>query len=126
MTEEVKNFIETNWQLLEDNAIEFFHSAYNGLSLYCQKELIDVLQTANIDVEKAREATLHFIITMHMNDFERPVYLSTFVERHLSGTLGYDTDWITDYIINNQTEWEDSVTINIADMGDFILFPEGV
>lgn len=123
MTNDVKNFIETNWQLLEDNAVEFFHSAYNGLSLYCQKELIDVLQTANIDVEKARETTIHFIITMWMEDLDKPSYLSTFISRYLDGILGYDADWITDYIINNQTEWEDSVTIKIADLGDFLLFP---
>lgn len=123
MTEAVKNFIETNYELLEDNAIEFFHSAHNGLSLYCQKELVDVLQTAHIDVEKAREATIHFIITMHMEDIDRRVFLSTFVKRYLDGILGYDADWITDYIINNQTEWEDSVTITIADQGDFLLLP---
>lgn len=126
MTNDVKNFIETNWQLLDDNVVEFFHSAYNGLSLYCQKELIDVLQTAKIDVEKARETTIHFIITMWMEDLGKPVYLSTFISRYLDGTLGYDADWLTDYIINNQSEWDDSVTIEIADNGDFLLYPEGV
>ena len=126
MTESVKNFIETNWQLLEDNAVEFFHSAYNGLSLYCQKELIDVLQTANIDVEKAREITIHFIITMWMEDLDKPVYLSTLISRYLDGILGYNADWLTDYIIDNQSEWDDNVTIGITDNGDFLLCPEGV
>lgn len=126
MTIDVKNFIETNWQLLEDNAVEFFHSAHNGLSLHCQKELIDVLQTAKIDVEKERETTIHFIITMWMEDLARPIFLSTFISRYLDGILGYDADWLNDYIINNQTEWEDKVTIEIANQGDFLLYPKEV
>ena len=51
MTEAVKNFIETNYELLEDkdNIVEFCHSAYNGLSIQQQKELIQALEIAGIN-----------------------------------------------------------------------------
>ena len=67
MTEAVKNFIETNYELLDSDAVEFCYNAYNGLSIYQQKELIQALETAGINIDKAREQFIHFHITMTMD-----------------------------------------------------------
>lgn len=78
MTEAVKNFIETNYELLDSDAVEFCHSAYNGLSIQQQKELVKALETAGINIDDAREIFIRFHITMTMDLVERPISLSTF------------------------------------------------
>ena len=126
MTEAVKNFIETNYELLEDenNVVEFCHSAYNGLSIQQQKELIQALETAGINIDKAREQFIHFHITMTMDLVERPVSLITFVARYFDGILGFDYKWLRDYIKDNRSEWNDSVEIHEDKNGNWMVYPK--
>ena len=92
MTKAVKNFIETNYELLDSNDVEFCYSAYDCLSIQQQKELIQALNTAGINIDRA-------------------VTLRTFIARYLNGILGFDQEWLLDYIKDNRSEWSDSVYI---------------
>ena len=123
MTEAVKNFIETNYELLDSDAVEFCHSAYNGLSIQQQKELIQALETAGINIDKAREQFIHFHITMTMDLVERSVSLRTFVARYFDGILGFNHEWLLEYIKDNKSEWEDSVYIEKDNNGNWIIYP---
>lgn len=125
MTEAVKNFIETNYELLEDedNVVEFCHSAYNGLSIQQQKELVQALNTAGINIDKAREQFIRFHITMTMDLVERPVSLRTFVARYFDGILGFDYYWLLKYIKDNSSEWDDSVYIETDNNGNWMIYP---
>lgn len=123
MTEAVKNFIETNYELLDTDAVEFCHSAYNGLSIQQQKELVNVLKTAGINIDKAREQFIHFHITMTMDLVDRVIFLETFVSRYLDGILGFNSEWLIDYIKDNKTEWDDSVYIEKDNDGEWKIYP---
>ena len=123
MTEAVKNFIETNYELLDSDAVEFCHSAYNGLSVQQQKELIQALETAGINIDKAREQFIHFHITMTLDVVERTVSLRTFVARYFDGILGFDSEWLLEYIKENKSEWEDSVYIEKDRNGNWMIYP---
>ena len=124
MTEAVKNFIETNYQLLDSDAVEFCHSAYNGLSIQQQKELIQSLDTAGINIDKARVQCIHFVITMTMYIVERPVSLRTFVARFFDGILGFNSEWLLEYIKDNKSEWDDSVEIHEDNNGNWMVYPK--
>ena len=126
MTEAVKNFIETNYELLEDedNVVEFCHSAYNGLSIQQQKELIQALNTAGINIDKAREQFIRFHITMTMDLVKRPVSLRTLIARYFDGILGFDSEWLLNYIKDNGSEWYDSVYIEKDNNGDWMVYPQ--
>lgn len=125
MTDAVKNFIETNYELLEDedNVVEFCHSAYNGLSIQQQKELIKVLETAGINIDKAREQFIRFHITMTMDLVDRVIFLETFVARYLNGILGFNSEWLIDYIKDNRSEWDNSVYIEKNNNGEWMIYP---
>ena len=122
MTEAVKNFIETNYELLEDedNVVEFCHSAYNGLSIQQQKELIQVLNSAGINIDTAREQFIRFHITMTMETIERPVSLRVLIKRYFDGLLGFDEDWLFNYILDNEQEWDNKIELV---NGSFKVFP---
>ena len=107
MTEGIKNFLEVNAQLLDTDQNEFFHIAYNGLTISQQKELVNLLGEANIDVAEARENFIRFHIGMTMETIERPIALETFIKRYEVGILGFDYEWLFEYIINNSEEWTD-------------------
>ena len=120
MTEAVKNFLEVNYELLDTNQNEFVHWAYNGLSRAQQKELVTVLSEAGINIDNAIEAFLRFNIAMTMELVERPVNLHVFVRQYLTGTMGLDTDWIVEFILENRQEWDNKIgLIN----GSYRLFP---
>jgi hypothetical protein len=124
MTEAVKNFIETNYLLLDTDPTEFCHSANNGLSIYQQKELINALNAAGINIDKAREQYIHFHITMTMDLVERPVSLRTFVDRYFVGILGFNHEWLLEYIKDNKSEWDDSVEIHEDRNGNWMIYPK--
>ena len=124
MTEAVKNFIETNYELLDSDAVEFCHSAYNGLSFQQQKELIQALNTAGINIDKAREQFIRFHITMTMDLVERPVSLRTLIARYFDGILGFDSEWLLNYIKDNGSEWYDSVYIEKDNNGNWTVYPQ--
>ena len=123
MTEAVKNFIETNYELLDSDDVEFCYSAYDVLSIQQQKELIQALNTAGINIDKAREQFIYFHITMNMELVERAVTLRTFIARYLNGILGFDQEWLLDYIKDNRSEWSDSVYIEKDNEGDWMIYP---
>lgn len=123
MTKAVKNFIETNYELLDSDAVEFCHSAYNGLSIQQQKELIHALNTAGINIDRAREQFIRFNITMTMDLVERPVSLRTFVARFFDGILGFNHEWLLEYIKDNKSEWDDSVEIHQDNNGNWMIYP---
>ena len=123
MTEAVKNFIEINYELLDSDAVEFCHSAYNGLSIQQQKELIQALETAGINIDNAREQFIRFHITMTMDLVERPVSLGLFVTRHFDGILGFNHEWLLNYIKDNKSEWDDSVKIHEDKNGNWMIYP---
>lgn len=124
MTEAVKNFIETNYELLDSDAVEFCHSANNALSIYQQKELINALNTAGINIDKAREQFIHFYITMTMEVVVRPVSLRTFVDRYFVGILGFNQEWLLEYIKDNRSEWDDFVEIHEDHNGNWMVYPK--
>ena len=124
MTEAVKNFIETNYDLLDSDAVEFCHSAYNGLSIQQQKELMQALETAGINIDKAKEIFIHFHITMTMDVVDRPVSLDTLVARYFYGILGFDDGWFIEYIKDNKSEWDDTVEIHEDRNGNWIVYPK--
>lgn len=123
MTTDVKNFIETNYELLDSDAVEFCHSAYNGLSIQQQKELVNALETAGINIDDAREQFIRFHITMTMDLVERPVSLRTFVARFLDGILGFNHEWLIEYIKDNKSEWDDSVKLHKDNNGNWLIYP---
>ena len=107
MTNICAEFLKTNKDLLDKDLVEFFHSAYNGLSNFHQKEVVEVLTSAGIETEQARETVLRFILTMSTEVLIKPVRVRTFVE-HLrdGGLLGYDVIDVEDFLINNVNEWD--------------------
>lgn len=120
MTDSVKNFLEVNYELLDTDQDEFFHWAYNGLSIRQQQELIDVLTEAGIDTESARERFMRFHITMTMETVERPVTLRVLIKRNFDGILGFDEDWLFNYILDNENEWDNKIEmIN----GTYYVYP---
>ena len=120
MTEVVKNFLEVNYQLLDTDQNEFFHWAYNGLSIKSQQELVNVLAEAGIDTEKARENFIRFLISMTMETIERPVTLRVLIKRNFAGILGFDEDWLFNYILDNEQEWDNKIKrIN----GTYYVYP---
>lgn len=123
MTDAIKNFIETNYELLDSDTVEFCHSAYNGLSIQQQMELIKVLETAGINIDKAREQYIHFHITMTMDLVLKPVSLETFIARYFVGILGFDHEWLLEYIKDNKSEWDDSVYIQKDNNGVWMIYP---
>ena len=106
MTNEVKNFIETNIDLLDSAPNDFFMTAYNGLSIHEQSELIDVLNEAGIEFQKSREAVLRFILTMNFDVLERPVFMQTYIDRYLFGILGYDYFELSQFILEESDEFD--------------------
>lgn len=106
MTNEVKNFIETNYELLDSDPNNFFMTAYNGLSINQQGELIDVLKEAGIEFEKSRDAVLRFILTMNFDVLERPVFMQTYIDRYLIGILGYDYFELSQFILEESDEFD--------------------
>ena len=124
MTEAVKNFIETNYQLLDSDAVEFCHSAYNSLSHYQQKELSDVLDAAGINIDREKEIFIRFHITMTMDLVERPVELQVLVARYFANILGLDAEWIVEYIKDNRSEWDDTVAIHEDRNGNWMVYPK--
>lgn len=116
----VKNFIETNYQLLETDPVEFFHSAYNGLSIPEQTQLVEALDEAEIETLKARETVIRYIITMNFEVIERPVTLRVLVARMFRNVLGFDSEWLFNYILDNQNEWDNKI---IKNNGTYYVYP---
>ena len=122
MTDAVKNFLEVNYELLDTDPTEFFHWAYNGLSIRQQMELVRVLSEAEIDTSEARENFIRFHITMTMETIERPVTLRVLIKRNFEGILGFDKDWLFNYILDNEQEWDNKIKlIN----GTYFVYPVG-
>ena len=120
MTDAVKNFLEVNYELLDSDQNEFFHWAYNGLSIQQQQELINVLAIAGIDVESGRETFMRFYIRMTMESIDRPVSLKVLINRYFEGILGFDEDWLFKYILDNQNEWDNKIEL---DHGIYYVYP---
>ena len=110
MNTHVKNFIETNYTLLETDPVEFFHSAYNGLTSNDQSDLVMTLDAADIDTFSARESVLRFIITMSTEQFLKEITLYYFVNLIVGAPiLGFTSKFIHDYIIDNIKEFDANV-----------------
>ena len=122
MTEAVKNFLEVNYNLLDTDQNEFFHWAYNGLSIRQQMELVRVLSEAEIDTSEARENFIRFHITMTMETIERPVTLRVLIKRNFEGILGFDEDWLFNYILDNEQEWDNKIELV---NGTYFVYPVG-
>lgn len=120
MTEEVKNFIETNYELLDSDPNDFFMTAYNGLSIHQQGELIDILNDAGIDFEQSRDAVLRFILTMNFDTLERPVFVDTYIARYLEGILGYDTFELRQFILEESDEFDVDI---VVENNDYKIYP---
>ena len=120
MTEAVKNFIETNYELLDSDQNEFFMTAYNGLSIPQQGELIKILNEAGVDFEDSWDAVLRFILTMGLGDLERPVFLQTYIDRYLKGILGYDNFELHQFILDESTEFDIDI---VVENNDYKIYP---
>ena len=123
MTEIVARFLQTNKSLLDKDLVEFFLSAYDGLSKSYIDELVQVLDTAGIDTHNARDTVLRFIITMETEVLEKPIRVISFAIRYIKGALGFDTEYIVEYIMENANEWD----VNIEFINnDYYLVPREV
>lgn len=120
MTEAVKNFIETNYQLLDSDPNNFFMTAYNGLSIHQQGELIDILNDAGIEFEQSRDAVLRFILTMNFDCLERPVFVDTYIDRYLKGILGYDNFELRQFILEESDEFDVDI---VVENNDYKIYP---
>ena len=120
MTEAVKNFIETNYELLDSDPNNFFMTAYNGLSIQQQGELIDVLNQAGVDFEQSRYAVLRFILTMNFEDLERPVFVDTYIDQYLYGILGYDDLELHQFILEESDEFDVDI---VVENNDYKIYP---
>ena len=120
MTEAVKNFIETNYELLDSDLNEFFMTAYNELSIHQQGELIKILNEAGVDFEDSRDAVLRFILTMGLGDLKRPVFLQTYIDRYLKGILGYDNFELHQFILDESTEFDIDI---VVENNDYKIYP---
>ena len=120
MTEAVKNFIETNYDLLDSAPNDFFMTAYNGLSVHQQGELIDILNEAGIDFEQSRDAVLRFILTMNFDVLERPVFVDTYIDRYLHGILGYDDFELHQFILEESNEFDVDI---VVENNDYKIYP---
>ena len=120
MTEPVARFLQTNKSLLDTDLVEFFHSAHNGLSTFYVDELVQVLDEAGIDTANARDAVLRFIITMETEVLEKPIRVITFARRYIKGALGFTSEYIANYIIENAQEWDVTVTLH---NNEYWLYP---
>ena len=124
----VKNFIETNIQLLEDNqTFEFFISAYNGLDSGQQAELIRILDDSHvIDTKVVKEPVVRYIIDRAIEDLveNMNVPLTRFVYTQFpSGLLGETSGDLFEYILNNCDEWSREIDFkdnNIIGVGGLI------
>lgn len=103
--------------------LNFVIVRYDGLGIQQQKELIHALNSAGINIDKAREQFIYFHITMNMELVERAVTLRTFIARYLDGILGFDHEWLFDYIKDNRSEWSGSVYIEKDNEGDWMIYP---
>ena len=120
MTEAVKNFIETNYELLDSDPNNFFMTAYNGLSIHQQGELIDILNEAGIEFEQARDAVLRFILTMDFEVLGRPEFLDTYIDRYLHGILGYDNFELHQFILEESNEFDVDI---VVENNDYKIYP---
>ena len=111
MTDAVKNFLEVNYELLDTDQNEFLHWAYNGLNRSQQKELMNVLRDAEINIDTAVEAFARFHIVMTMETIERPVSLGVLISQYFNGLLGLDADWFFQYILDNEQEWDNKIQL---------------
>ena len=122
MNHTVKYFIETNCDLLDTDSVEFWHKAENELSIVNQGSLVEYLEQAGFKTEQDRERVLRYIITMQLFDVTSQTTLRAFIARYLTGILGFDADWLFDYIIDNKDEWDVNIeTIN----GTTYITPQG-
>lgn len=124
MTEIVARFLETNKSLLDKDLVEFFHSAYNGLSNSHQAQVVEALEVAGIDTYSARESVMRFVITMETEVLERKCSIDKFISRLKDGgLLGFDYSELTEYIMENADEWD--VDIEFIN-NDYYLVPTEV
>lgn len=121
MTMEVKRYLETNKELLEQNNFyELLLFAYNSLVLKNQKDLVETLRKASIDIDADLERVLYYIITRNFEDVQEPVYLRTFIDRYLLGILGSDFDYIFNLILDNEKDFEDQLEMQ---NGQYVVLP---
>ena len=115
MTDSVARFLKTNKSLLDKDMNEFFHSAYNGLNWYQMDELVHILDEAGIETLTARENVLRFVITMQTEVLEKPITVKTFANRYIKGALGFATEDIIEYIMENSNEWDVNIVFHDND-----------
>ena len=120
MIKEVETFLRVNWPLLDKDMIEFFHIAHNGLTRYQMDELVAALDKAAIETLTARETVLRFVITMETEVLEKSIPVITFANRYIKGALGFSTEDIVEYIMENSNEWDVNIVFN---NGDYWLDP---
>lgn len=124
MTNIVARFLETNKSLLDKDLVEFFHSAYNGLSNLHQAQVVEALEFAGIDTYSARERVMRFVITMETEVLERKCSIDKFISRLKDGgLLGFDYSELANYIMENADEWD--VDIEFIN-NDYYLVPREV
>ena len=60
---------------------------------------------------------------MTMDLVLKPVSLETFIARYFVGILGFDHEWLLEYIKDNKSEWDDSVYIQKDNNGVWMIYP---
>ena len=123
MTNNVKDFIELHIDLLENSLNDFLLLATSDLSIYDQQNLIEILKSSGFnDVDKSIENILHYMITMELDTLDRDMYLTTFINRYFVGTLNMSMDYVFNYILDNEDEWDNEIHMK---NGKYIVYPVG-
>lgn len=121
MTNNIKNFLETNCSLLDTDPFEFCITSYNALTFIEQSLIFNsYLPEAGIDINKSREDALRFIVGMQLAEIVRKISLEIFVQRHLDGVLGYDGIDLQEFVLNNSGEWDNDI---VVEGNDYYIYP---
>lgn len=108
MQTKVKNFIEKNIDLLENDSVEFWQIAADFLTSEEISEIIDLLRHAGIDIDDQRFIVLNEILTNHLKDIKQVTPLDTFLSKNNyvfgKGFLGLSLNQLELYIIDNAKE----------------------
>lgn len=126
MQTKVKNFIEKNIGLLEDDPVEFWQVAADFLDSEEISEIIDSLRHAGIDIDDERFIVLNEFLSNHLKDIKQGTPLDTFFSKNNyvfgKGFLGLSLNQLKLHIIDNAKEL--GVKVAFSDFfEDHIIYP---
>lgn len=118
----VDNFLKKHIDKI-NNLEELFDDAYDELSNSEVVQLVNMLNSANIDYEQALEITMNKIITECIGEFAldkdpstKAVPILDFVAAFLKNFFGFTTGYIRDYMLKHAEQWDNLVELYIDEI----------